>query len=133
MPDRSFDSDRPARPDDTSPDEHARVLLEATEAIHAALLGDGALDALAPAYARRERAFDGLVSRVEEGEPPKLGAAARAAIQRVRALDEEILSIGGARADALRGEQIDLRRRRSAIQAHASREREAPRVVTVKV
>ncbi|MEM9175871.1 MAG: hypothetical protein AAGC67_11610 [Myxococcota bacterium] len=114
-------------------DRDALVLLETTEIIHAALLGEGDLDALGSAYDRREIAFDALRSAGEDGEPPVLGPAARAAIQRVRALDEEILEVGWAQAHAIRDERQNLRRRRSVIQAHSARERERPRVVTVKV
>ncbi|GEM_PF-6864255 len=114
-------------------DAEALALLDATEAIHAALFGEGEIDSLGVAYDRREVAFDALHARIEEGEPPKLGPAARAAVARVRALDEEILEVGWAQATAIRDERQSLRRRRSVIQAHASRERGQPRVVTVKV
>ena len=120
-------------PNGTSADATALELLAATEAIHAALLGDGEIDGIGDAYDRRERAFEALHARIEDGEPPKLGPAARAAIQRVRVLDEAILEVGFAKATAIRDERQSLRRRRSAIQAHAAREREQPRVVTVKV
>lgn len=114
-------------------DAEALELLDATEAIHAALLGDGDIDRIGEAYERRERAFQALHARVEDGEPPRLGPAARSAVGRVRALDEEILEIGFTQATAIRDEQQALRKRRSVIQAHTTREREAPRVVTVKV
>ena len=114
-------------------DAEALARLEATEIIHAALLGEGDLDSIEAAYERREVAFESLRSGVVDGEPPALGPAARAAVQRVRALDEEILEVGWAQAHAIRDERQNLRRRRSVIQAHASREREQPRVVTVKV
>jgi hypothetical protein len=114
-------------------DDEALELLAATEVIHAALLGDGDVDGIGEAYDRRERAFDAMRGRVVDGEPPPLGPAARAAVARVRALDEEILEVGFARATAIRDERQSLRKRRSAIQAHTTRERGAPRVVTVKV
>ncbi len=114
-------------------DAEALVLLEATEVIHEALLGDGDVDGIGEAYDRRQRAFDALRAHIVDGEPPRLGAAARTAIARVRALDEEILEVGFAQTRAIREERQSLRRRRSVIQAHATREREAPRVVTVKV
>lgn len=114
-------------------DDEALELLAATEVIHAALLGDGEVDEIGEAYDRRERAFEAMTARIVDGEPPALGATARAAVARVRALDEEILEVGFARANAIRDERQSLRKRRSAIQAHTTREREAPRVVTVKV
>ena len=114
-------------------DAEAHALLEATEAVHAALLGDGDLGALGEAYDRRQSAFDALYERIEVGVPPPLGAAARAAVVRVRALDAEILELGPARATRLRDERRALQRSRSATRAHASREREQARVVSVKV
>ena len=114
-------------------DAEAFELLASTEAIHAALLGDGDVDGIGEAYARRERAFDALHARIEDGAPPRLGRAARTAVARVRRLDEEILEVGFAQATAIRDERQSLRRRRSVIQAHTTREREMPRVVTVKV
>lgn len=120
--------------------ERAQALLEATEALHAALRQDGDLDALAPAYACREAAFDALVAAAGVSPAstdlralrPRLGVAGCAAIERVRALDRELLARGGAQFDAIRDERKAMRRRRAVVRAHGERERQPPRVVTVK-
>ena len=105
-------------------------MLESTESIHQALLGDGDLEALLPAYEARESAFEEL--RVTVGTGARVDAASRAALDRMHELDSEILALGFSRADAIRNEQQALRRRRSAIKAHGSRERIEPKVLTIK-
>ena len=59
-------------------------------------------------------------------------AATRAVVLRVGELDEAIIGAGRSLIGALHGERLDLLRRRSAIQAHAARERGEARLVTVK-
>ncbi|MBB85238.1 MAG: hypothetical protein CL931_15630 [Deltaproteobacteria bacterium] len=122
-----------ARPTAEALEAAALDLLDATETLHEILLDQGDPERMGPAYERREVAFSILQSGREDGEPPTLGPAAHAAVARVRTLDAEILEVGWARAEEIRVERQYLRRRRSVIQAHSSREREQPRVVTVKV
>lgn len=111
-------------------EEIAVDLLDASEAIHAALLGSGDLDSLGLAYDQRASAFGELQGACPVGT--ELSIAARACIDRVRALDHEIFGLGAGAVEALRGERNALQRRRSAIQAHATREREEPRLITLK-
>ena len=105
-------------------------LLEATEIIHAALIEGGALSLAESAYDKREGAFERLKLSIKHGD--KLNTATRVTLARIHELDAEILSAGGAEAVAIRDERNALNRRRSAIQAHGTRERAEPRVITVK-
>jgi len=109
-------------------------LLAATESIHEALLGGGELESLTAAYQTREAAFEALRAIVggEDGQAVSLDAATRAYVERVRTLDREILEVCGAEVTAIRDERNSLNRRRSAIQAHATRERLDARVFEVK-
>ena len=113
-------------------------LLESTEAIHHAIRaafaneggGDGDFAEIGIAYQRREVAFEALKACVESGAT--LDAATRTCVERVRSLDQEILAAGDLEATAIRDERNSLSRRRSVIQAHATRERSEPRVIAVK-
>ncbi len=105
-------------------------LLAATEALHAAVVDEGEVDLLFTAFDRREESFLRLQSLAGEEASPSV--AASACLSRVRALDAEMLAAGVTIGGGIRDERVDLARRRSAIQAHSSRDRGEPRLVTVK-
>lgn len=106
------------------------ALLEATEGLRRALASPADLHVAADAWRRRVEAFDALAEAVRRGATP--GASARRRLRRLRALDDELLEIGEGAAEAIRDEQVGLRRRRSVIRAHAGRERRPARLVAVK-
>ena len=111
--------------------EHACLaLLGATEALADCIMADVEAEELAAAFEARDSAFVALRAITRQGAAPN--AAGRAALDRIRQLDEAMIAAGESLVGALRDERHDLHRRRSAIQAHASREREEPRLVTVK-
>ncbi len=111
----------------------ALELLEATEALHVGVTrdvgeaGDVDLDRL---FARRKGAFEDLRRLVEEGGEP--GPDVRARLARIRVLDREILELGSALVSQVRGQRQALQRRRTAVQAHTTRDRGEPRLVTMK-
>ena len=105
-------------------------LLAATEALQESIAREAAPAELVAAFARREIAFDAIREAVAAGGHPN--AANRACLARVRALDAAMIEAGRARAAATRDERQELLRRRTAIQAHALREREQPRFVAVR-
>jgi hypothetical protein len=111
-------------------DPIASRMLEVTEQIHTGLLGGGALDAITLAYEEREVLFADLQAGVRSGD--ELSAAGRVFVERVRALDAEVLAIGGKQSGEIRSEQYGLHQRRTAIAAHTTRGREEPRLITVK-
>lgn len=112
------------------------ALLVSTEALHRALaieLAEGESDgaALAAAFEARARAFESL----RAGHDPERwdpSSAIRAALERVRALDDEMLVLGMAGAASLQGERHGLQRRRSAMHAQLTRDRDEPRLIAVK-
>ena len=108
----------------------AQELLEATEALHAGVTGDIGNADLDRLFERRERAFAGL--RCLVGDGGESGPGFRARLARIRVLDREILELGSALVSRVRGQRQALQRRRSAVQAHASRNRGEPRLVTMK-
>ncbi|HEB90954.1 MAG TPA: hypothetical protein ENI85_15375 [Deltaproteobacteria bacterium] len=117
-----------------SPGKHLdgalQALLEATEALHEGVtggIGESDLDGL---FERRKRAFEDLRRRVGEGGEP--GPGGRARLVRIRSLDREILELGAALVSQVRGQRQALQRRRSAVQAHTTRDRSEPRLVTMK-
>ena len=105
-------------------------LLDATEALHDAVVAAVDPKSLDSALLRRDIAFELL--RECADQETILPPAARACLDRVKALDEEMLEHGIAVVGQLRGERRSVQRRRSAIQAHAKRERGEPRLLTVK-
>ena len=111
-------------------DRVASRMLEVTELIHAGLLRGGDLDKITLAYEEREALFGDLEKGVRAGGA--LSAAGRVFVERVRALDAEILTVGGKQSGEIRSEQYGLHQRRAAIAAHTTRGREEPRLITVK-
>ena len=111
-------------------DAMASELLAVTEEIHSGLMEAGEVDRATSAFDRREILFSQLQRASAEGEA--LSAGGRTSIDRVRALDAEILALGDQRVEKIRGERHGLLRRRSAIAAHSRREREEPRLITLK-
>ena len=114
----------------TSLESWAEGLLAATETIHAGFLADAPPAELAVARSERDACFAGLKAAIEAGAAPD--RAVRAAVAHVRALDAEILSIGGRLIEAVRTERHALERRRAALQVHARRERPMARAITLK-
>lgn len=111
-------------------DQAAADLQRVTEELTTALLGDIKPEQLVAAQAARDQAFGALRGRVEAGE--RLGEAGQAALRMVRKLDVELIALGQTLQQAIQGERRDLARRRRTIAAHARRERERPRALTVK-
>lgn len=106
-------------------------LLAATEEIRAGALGETALERLVEAHARRDRAYHALVAGVDPARFVPCDRA-RTLLAQIRELDAELIRLGERLPRALRGRRHALQRRRSALQAHAARERDEPRVVTLK-
>jgi len=119
-----------SREQSASLESEVLALLRATEALAERVLAGEEGEPLSLAMARRDDAFDAFQARVASGG--KLDAATRAVVLRVGELDEAIIGAGRSLIGALHGERLDLLRRRSAIQAHAARERGEARLVTVK-
>lgn len=111
-------------------DRAALVLLEVTEGLAECLMEEAGAEALAAAYERRDAAYRSLCAAAADGTAAS--PAGRAALARVQQLDEAMMAAGSALIEALRGERRGLSRRRSAAQAHAGREREEPRLLTLK-
>lgn len=110
-------------------DRAALVLLEVTEGLAECVMEEAEAEALEAAYERRDAAYQALCAAADG---TVASPAARAALARVQQLDEAMMSAGSALVEALRGERRGLSRRRSAAQAHAGREREEPRLLTLK-
>lgn len=106
------------------------ALRVATERLNECVEGEASAEELASAYAERESSFEALRVLVASGEV--LGAAGRAQLRAVQELDVALIALGAARSDAVRQARRDLVRRRNAIHAHGTREREAPRALTLK-
>ena len=109
----------------------ARALLATTERLAACLAEDAAVETLAAAFRQRERAFDVLrEATLARGGRPEPGS--RDLLAQVAELDRAMTAAGGALLAAIAGERQALARRRTAVGAHAAREREAPRLVTLR-
>jgi len=108
----------------------ATQLLSATEGLHDALVDEASTEAVGEAFAKRVAAFEALRVAVESGG--RVGPTVRACLDRVRALDAELIGRGAELASAAQTERHALGRKRAAIQAHGSRERPEPRAVIVK-
>lgn len=111
-------------------DQALAALREVTERLNECVSGDASPEDLSAAYHERESSFDAVRGLVASGEA--LGAEGRAQLRRVRELDVALIALGAARSDTVREARRDLARRRNAIHAHGSREREAPRALTLK-
>ena len=112
------------------------LLRVATESLHALLSLDRVTTdtepaELAAAYRERELCFDRLKS-IQRPAGWSPSAAARATLERIHALDDEMLALGKAGATALRGERHGMQRRRQAIQSQLAGERSEPRLIAVK-
>lgn len=105
-------------------------MLAATESLYEAVTLGMEVYELDELYDRRAEAFRVLQSLASRGISPD--AAARAGLARIRSLDGEMLSAAVEQVDEIRDARHKLRRRRSVVQAHASRERGEPRLVTLK-
>jgi len=116
-------------PSHSALDRAALALLDVTEGLAECIMDDAEAELLASAFERRDVAYQALCS-VADGSAPS--PAARAALERVHQLDEAMMAAGTSLLEALRGERRGLSRRRSAVQAHAGREREEPRLLTLK-
>ncbi len=115
---------------DRGPMPEARELLRVTEALHAVVGEESPPEILRSAFAEREAAFEALREAV--GANARVDAETGRVLARVRALDASMIATGEAFGVHVRGERQDLARRRSVIQAHARRERDAPRLLEVK-
>lgn len=82
------------------------------------------------ARAAREAAFDRLRTLIQAGSRPD--PQTRVDLARLRAIDAAMIDASQECSDGILDERQSLARRRSAIQAHATRERDAPRFVAVK-
>ena len=111
-------------------DRAVQVLVDATESLHTAVLGDQEAARLDVALDRRDKAFQTLSAASKADARPD--AAARACLAQIKSFDDEILAHGLAEVGELRGQRQRMQRRRSAIQAHSKRERGEPRLLTVK-
>lgn len=116
-------------------DQAALVLLESTEQLFEAVAEGADADALVEVYSGREAAFAVFRDAVESAGGPQcapISERARESLQRVAFFDADLIAAGTSLVEALRGEKRDLARVRSAIKKHSVREREQPRVVTIK-
>lgn len=109
-------------------------LLDATEALCAALADDSPAEAWAERLARRDRAFAEVerAATLPGGGRGAPGAGGRACLERIAELDAAILQAGGQELARVQRERLALGGRRRAVSAHALQPRETPRVVTVK-
>ncbi len=111
-------------------DRAVHALFEATVSLHESVLGEQTAAVLDAALDRRETTYQALRAASESGIRPD--AASRACLAEIKTLDAEMRTHGMAEVGALRGQRQSVQRRRSAIQAHAKRDRGEPRLVTVK-
>lgn len=111
-------------------DQAATALRVATEELTEELAAEAAPERLAAAQDRRDSAFLRLRALASGGE--SLGDSGRRELALVRELDAELIGLASVLSQAVQGERRAVARRRRAIRAHAQREREAPRALTVK-
>jgi hypothetical protein len=116
-------------------EEAALVLLTSTEKLIEAVAEGAEAEVLAEVYSGREAAFVIFRDAVEVAGGPKsapISAHSRDCLQRVASFDADLIAVGATLVDALRDEKKSLGQARSAIQKHSVREREQPRVLTIK-
>lgn len=124
----------PRRADPDPREACLHALLEATEALCAALVeGDGP-EAWLVELARRERAFEALERACAgvSSATQVLSSEGRAVLARIAALDARLIADGSEALVRLQGERLALVRRRRAVAAHGLQERGPARAVTVK-
>ena len=116
-------------------EEAAFVLLSSTEKLMEAVVEGAEAEVLAEVYSGREAAFAIFRDAVELAGGPKsapISGHARECIQRVSSFDADLIAAGTTLVDALRDEKNELGHVRSAIQKHSVRERQQPRLLTIK-
>ncbi len=116
-------------------EQAASVLLSSTEKLMEALAEGAEAEALAVVYSGREAAFTIFRDAVETAGGPKVASIsvhARDCLQRISSFNADLIAVGTTLVDALRDEKKELGQVRSAIQKHSAREREQPRLVTIK-
>ena len=116
-------------------EEAAWGLLASTEKLFEAVAEGAEAEVLAEVYSGREAAFSAFRDAVEiAGGPGRapLSVQAKASLKRVADFDTDLIAAGTTLVGALQDEKRELGRVRSAIQKHAVREREQPRVLTIK-
>lgn len=116
-------------------EEAATVLLSSTETLMEAVAEGAEAEVLSEVYSGREAAFEIFRAAIEGGGGPgkaPLSEHARECLQRVSSFDADLIAAGTTLADALRDEKKELGQVRSAIQKHSVREREQPRLLTIK-
>ncbi|MEZ4278058.1 MAG: hypothetical protein R3F21_00365 [Myxococcota bacterium] len=107
------------------------ALLDATEALGAALADGAPVETWEALLERREVAFAAL-ERAAAAAGRVGNAVTRSCLERLAALDAAILQAGGEGLVRLRNERIALGGRRRAVLAHGLQPREGPRAITVK-
>ncbi len=107
------------------------ALLDATEALGAALADGAPVELWEALLERREIAFADL-ERAAATAQCTGNAVTRSCLERLAALDAAILQAGGEGLVRLRKERVALGGRRRAVLAHGLQAREMPRAVTVK-
>ncbi|MFK7898868.1 MAG: hypothetical protein AB8G23_23765 [Myxococcota bacterium] len=116
-------------------EEAAALLLASTETLFEAIAEGMEPVLVAEVYSGREAAFHVFRDAVEAAGGPQLApinAQARDALSRISSFDADLIAAGTALVEGLRDEKKELGRVRSAIGKHSVRERDQPRVVTIK-
>ena len=116
-------------------EDAACVLLSTTESLMEAVAEGAEPELLAEGYSDRAAAFLFFRESVEGAGGPgnaPISSHTRDCLQRVSSFDADLIEVGTTLVDALRDEKKELGQVRAAIQKHSVREREQPRVVTIK-